>query len=232
MVSTYLPNNVEKSKKSGRELEIVNEILKCMNYKGELFLEPYFRHVKSFSNGDKYDVAMSVPHDVEVVGFLTKSHIKYQNGVVVRKKDFPKGLKNLKDLKGKHVIAFNNASKLLPDVGKHKHLFASYVENASQFQQSHMLLKKRVDAVIADGLIQMGHHKQAIEQKPEFKNIEVRFFGIFDPSPFHVAFKDKNLIKPFNECLKKLRSSGRHKFINKKYTFPYLKSLRGSYAEN
>lgn len=231
MVSSYFPNNVEKDKKSGRELEIVNETLKCMNYQSELFLEPYFRHIKSFSSGGKYDMAITVPHEVKVKGHLTDSHVYYQNGIVVRKEDFPKGLESLKDLKGKHVIAFNNASVLLPDVGKNKHLFASYAENASQFQQSVMLLKKRVDAIIADGLIQMGHHEKALRENPELRDKQIRFFGIFEPSPFHVAFKDKALAKKFNECLKELRSSGRHQFINKKYTIPYLKTLQGSYAE-
>ncbi len=232
VLAPYLPGNYEGKGVSGREYEIVESIFTCAKLKVQYDLQPYFRHIKTFESSDQsggYDGILCVPQSFKSSYFPTLSYIKYHNGVLARKDDFPKGLSTLKDLKGRHVATFVEGRKLISGLEENIDLFASYDETSDQKNHVKMLLKKRVDAVISDGLIFMNYHNRFVQETSDTEFPEVKFFKVFKPTTFKASFKKKEIRDRFNECYEKLAKNGTLDRIEKKHAKLYKKSLGDSY---
>lgn len=233
--AAYLPENVEVYEgdlPSGRDFEIFQKIMECTNTKFTIEIQPYMRHIKSFKNKKKYAGVMTVPETIELTpAKSTSPYVTYHNGVFVRKKDFPKGVQSLDDLKNKHVITFIGGKNILKGVKDKVDTFASYEESSSQYNHNEILVRKRADAVFTDGLIFMAHHSRLLKKKEKFKDIKVKFFSIFDTNKFKAIFKNHNLQKKFDSCNKKLSKNGELDKIEKKYVLKYAKSLGDQYLQ-
>jgi ABC-type amino acid transport substrate-binding protein len=230
IVAPYLPENVEMNGEEGRDLKIFKTILDCVGYDVKVDVQPYMRHVKSFLAEQKYAGIMTIPSGLTEIKNQTESYISYHNGVIVRAEDFPKGVKGLDSLKGKHVISFLGGKELLRGLKNKTDSFASYTETATQYRHNEMLMKGRVDGVFSDGLIFMAHQKRLLKKEPQWSKIKVKFYRIFSVNPFFAAFKDSKITKKFNSCLSKLNRSGALNVIERSFAGKYHSILGEEYS--
>lgn len=231
VVAPYLPENVELDGKTGRDIKIFKRILRCFNYDATIDVQPYMRHLKSYLTSGKYDAIMTLPGGQSNISNQTESYIAYHNGAIVRSEDFPQGVKNIKTLKGKHIISFLGGESLLKGLKNNTSHFASYTETGTQYHHNEMLMKNRVDAVFSDGLIFMAHQKRLLAKKPRWSSVKVKFYQIFSLNHFYAAFRDKTLTKQFNRCLNQLNKDGTLNSIEKSYTDKYHDILGDEYAK-
>lgn len=231
IVAPYLPENVERDGKSGRDLSIFKKIVECTGHSIQVDVQPYLRHVKSYLADEKYDGIMTLPSGQSSIQNQTNAYIAYNNGVIVRVEDFPKGVKNVTSLRGKHVISFLGGEYLLKGLKNKTKSFASYTETATQYRHNEMLMKKRVDAVFSDGLIFMAHQKRLLKKVPRWNKIKVKFYHIFSVNDFFASFKNPKITQAFNGCLEKLNKSGKLNKIERSYADKYHNILGDEYSK-
>lgn len=229
VVAPYLPENVESNGKEGRDVEVFTSITKCMGLEVKIDVQPYMRHLKSYLTNKRYDGIMTIPFTVSKIDHKTENYIAYNNGVIVRQKDFPNGVNSIEDLKSSHIISFLGSKSLLKGISKKLHLFASYTETATQFRHNEMLMKKRVDGVFSDGLIFMAHQKRLLKKEPRWRDTKVKFYSLFSLSHFSAAFRDEKLVPLFNKCLSDLKKANVLQNIEKKYADKYDEILGKEY---
>ncbi len=225
LVAPYMPENVEMDGKSGRDLMILTKILECAGYRPTFEIQPYLRHLKSYHNNSKYDGVATIPETDNEIKGKSLPYIAYHNGVIVRDEDFPNGITEVNNLKGKHIISFLGGELLLKGLKDKVPSFASYTETSKQYRHNEMLMKKRVDGVLSDGLIFMAHQRRLIENEPRWKNVKVKFYRIFSVNHFNVGFRDLKITKKFNYCLKKLNKDGSLNHIERSFADKYHGSL-------
>ena len=143
--------------------------------------------------------------------YYSDEYITYNN-IVVSINDFQ--INNLKDLKNKKIIAFQNATIYLGkefenEVKDNK----NYAEIANQEAQVASLMNGRTEVIVIDENIFKYYYKKS----KLFKQKSYKVYGIFSPTPYKIAFKDKKARDDFNEGLKILKSSGRYKEVFEKY---------------
>lgn len=230
LVAPFLPDNMEEKGTKGREAEILQLIFKCMELEVSIDLQPFVRHIRSFSN-NHFDGVLTVPSYVETSGFDTKNYVNYYNGAIVRQEDFPKGVDKVEDLAGKDVITFVDGKDLLNGIQGKTSIFSSYVETSDQKTHVEMLLKNRVHAVFGDGLIFTAFYKRLLKEKPEYKNIPIRFYGVFKATSFKASFKKESHRDKFNSCLERLSKDGSLNAVEKSYVNPNSHLLGPDYLE-
>ena len=198
-------------KKSGIELDILKKALNFKGYEVVPVFLPSARLTKTIKEG-KYDAYALVNENLGIKNvFLSNEYIKYEN-IVVSIIDF--NIKNINDLKGKSIIAFQNASIYL---GKEFESMSkgnkNYKELASQEAQVASLMNGRVDLIILDKKI----FQYYLKNSKLFKPSHYILYDIFPSTSYKVAFKDKEIRDDFNEGLKLMKSSGEYEKIIKKY---------------
>lgn len=206
------PYNIQESD-SGLELDIVREALGNEGYTISTKFVPFAR-VKRELMGKKVDGALTLTPACGIDAFYSDEHIVCEN-VVVTLEDRAFDIRTVDDLKDKHVVAFQDATRYLGD--NYAHMAKEnpdYKEVANQTLQINLLYSGRCDAIVLDKNIfryQRKHNTRVDTTQP------VHMWHIFGPSHFRVAFIDKRVRDDFNEGLKKLRNSGRYAEIVKKY---------------
>lgn len=230
VVAPYLPENVESDGQSGRDLKIFKTILNCAGYNLKVDVQPYMRHIKSYLADDQYQGIMTVPSGQSHIPHQTQSYISYHNGVIVRAEDFPKGVKGIQSLKGKHIISFLGGEGLLKGLQNNTKDFASYTETATQYRHNEMLMKGRVDGVFSDGLIFMAHQKRMIKKEPQWAKVKVKFYQIFSVNKFYASFKDSKITQKFDRCLSKLNTNGLLNDIERSFVDKYHSILGEEYS--
>lgn len=134
-------------------------------------------------------------------------------------------IKSVDDLKGKNVVAFQNAHKYLGDgfarvTSANRH----YQEVSNQEKQVLMLLQGRIDVAVMDENIFRFYQEKLISEGMVERSAEVDVFPLFPLTPFKAAFIDPKVRDAFNRGLATLRSSGRDKSIHRKYIEEYFSS--------
>ena len=148
--------------------------------------------------------------------------IEYHN-FAIGLENHPFPIEHISDLHGLSIIAFQKANIYL---GKE---FANavadnprYVELANQENQVHMLLKGRIDLAVMDQSIFQFYRSKLLSEGEASSDVQVRFYELFEPSRYRVAFADEDVRDSFNEGLKRLRDSGDYQAIYDKYTRDYF----------
>lgn len=196
---------------SGIEYEIISEVLELKGYKMKSSFVPFARLFKTVEQLN-YDAVATVKEISLSKGvYYSDEYITYNN-IVVSINDFQ--INNLKDLKNKKIIAFQNATIYLGkefenEVKNNK----NYAEIANQEAQVASLMNGRTEVIVIDENIFKYYYKKSklFKQKP------YKVYRIFSPTPYKIAFKDKKARDDFNEGLKILKSSGRYKEVFEKY---------------
>lgn len=206
------PYNIPETK-SGMELDIVREALKDKGYTIRPKYVPFAR-VKRALKYKEVDGALTINPDSGIEAFYSDGHIVCEN-VVISLKENSFNIKDVNGLKGKSILAFQDATLYLgkdfASMAKQNH---EYREIPKQQLQINLLYSNRVDTVVLDKNI-FYYHRQHNHVVDTSKPIDM--WHIFPPTPFSVAFVDEKVRDDFNEGLKELRNSGRYDEIVKKY---------------
>jgi polar amino acid transport system substrate-binding protein len=206
------PYNIPETK-SGIELDIVREALKNKGYAIKIKYVPFAR-VKKELKDQTVDGALTINPDSGIEAFYSDEHIVCEN-VVISLKENKFNIKDVNGLKGKSVLAFQDATIYLgKDFASMAKQNRKYREIPKQELQVNLLYSNRVDTIVLDKNIfyYYRRHNQMVDTS---KPIDV--WHIFPPTPFSVAFIDEKVRDDFNEGLKELRKSGRYEEIVKKY---------------
>lgn len=206
------PYNIPETN-SGIELDVVREALGLKGYTIVPKYVPFARRSLELLE-KRVDGVLTINTSSGIEAFYSDEHITCENVVVSLKK---KGLKvaTVQDLKGKSVVAFQEATVYLGEA------FASmakenpkYRELAKQQLQLNLLYGDRVDCIVLDRYIFL-YLKEKNRRVDTTQPVDVAH--IFEPTPFRVAFSSRKVKDDFNEGLKKLRESGRYDEIIKGY---------------
>jgi polar amino acid transport system substrate-binding protein len=132
-------------------------------------------------------------------------------------------IRNVGDLKGKSVIAFQNAEKYLgEDFRRAIAGNPNYKEMAQQEAQTHMLLLHRTDVVVMDESIFRYYREKLIAERKADRAQEYVAFDIFPPTPYKAAFIDRKVRDDFNKGIAAMRKDGRYEAIYRKYAERYF----------
>lgn len=207
----------------GRDSEIVATVLEQCGYQPQFQVLPFGRHLRSFSDLPTVDAVTTVSDDQSLPGYASLAYVWYQNGASMLESSESKPY-SVGQLRGLRVVAFANAAEILGI----EHLigtFSEYQELANQRLHSSMLYFRRVDVVLSDGLIFSEINKRLAEDPKFASRFDMRepilFTPLFDPEPYHMVFRDKNVRDNFDRCFRKLEGQGVIRSINVKYVDKY-----------
>ncbi len=198
---------------SGIEMDIVREALGGKGYVIQAKYVPFGRVKRELMDGE-VDAALTINPDSGIEAFYSDEHLICQNVVVTLQKNHFR-IRSVDDLKERSVLAFQDARLYL---GKAFASMAShndrYKEIAKQELQINLLYTDRVDAIVLDKNI-FSYYRNRNDMVDVSQPVDV--WQIFPPTPFRVAFMNRQVRDDFNEGLKRLRESGRYDEIVRKY---------------
>ena len=206
------PYNIPETN-SGIELDIVREALGMKGYAIVPKYVPFARRNLELLE-KRVDGVLTINTSSGVDAYYSDEHLVCENVVVSLKK---KGFKfeKAQDLKGKSVVAFQEATIYLgEDFAAMAKENPKYRELAKQQLQINLLYGDRVDAIVLDRNIFL-YLKERNRKVDTTQPVDMAF--IFKPTPFRVAFSSKKVRDDFNEGLRKLRESGRYEEIVEGY---------------
>ncbi len=215
---------------SGREAEIVTEVMAHCGHEVEYVVQPFTRHWASFEGGAG-DAVMTVPLGMPMAGAQSAPYISYQNGVsylTSSGSDFAA----LDDLAGLSIAAFEGASGILPGLADAQGSFGSYREMADQKTQSKLLFGGRVDGILGDGMLFAAYAaslRDAGSASGVDANQELEFRAIFEPSNYAMNFRDPDMSVAFDRCFSELEANGTIAAINTKWIDKYRDTLENNY---
>lgn len=216
----------------GRDIEIVDHTLSACGYGTNFIIQPFGRHLWSFKYLEKADGVMTVPLGNSMPGFSTAAYIWYQNGAFYDATE-QDAIETVDDLKGLNVVTFQNGPEILGLEEKVDDL-GSIMTIADQTIHSRLLLKGRVDAILADGLIVAEVNQRIVDDSEQSERLLVKqsrleFAPIFVPAPYKMVFKDPAVADAFDRCFDELFQDGVISGISEQYTEKHRNQLRHRY---
>ena len=217
-ISFSIPPYVILENDSGLELDIIKA---AFSVTGHDVIPRYMPLDRSFKLYEKKDLdgVINVKKGM-VKGHYSGDVITFQNcAITLRKKAFK--IDSIADLKGKRVVAFQNAKKLLgipfsEVIGG----LAYYHEVARQRLQINMLFLDRTDAVILDRNI-FGYFRRKVYESLDIPQSiiaqKVVYHCVFKPAKYKIAFHDGMLRDDFDKGLKVIRDNGTYDNIQRSY---------------
>lgn len=192
---------------SGVEVELLAMVAERAGWELHPLPMPYARIRVAYVGDPEIDAAAPVLESYRLPGTLSKPFIRFQNvartlsgsGIV---------LHSLDDLRGRHILAFQNARDSLGP--RFAAIVATpgtdYAEQANQMLPLRMLGAGRVDIVIAERRIldYFGHLPETgLDPAAAFVD-----YPLFPPSDYSVAFHDRALAEAFDRALAASRADG------------------------
>lgn len=215
---------------TGREAEIITEVMSRCGHDVTFKVQPFTRHWKSYEAG-KGDGVTTVPAGMPLPGAQSQTYIQYQNGVS-NLEGSGASFADIGSLADHTVIAFMGASEILPGLKAASESFKSYKEAADQIVQSRMIFAQRVDAVIGDGMIFAEFNRQLLDNASDLPfdpTQAVQFQATFDPSNYAMNFRDPALTADFDRCFEEAQADGTIAQINKAWVEKYRTTLGSQY---
>jgi hypothetical protein len=226
VAAALLPPHMDEQGE-GRGAHIIRAIVQdCAGERVRFAVFPFPRQWRAYQ--DRHlDAADTVASAVALPGFASADYIALQNGATVLATAAP--VERVADLAGRRAVIFPHGAAILGLAGVH---FAQLVERADQLEHSRLLFAKKVDVVVADGLIVAEYNRrlrEATRPLPFDPAQPVRFRAIFPPSAYHMVFRDKSLQQRFDRCLHTIEQEGRIAAINRRYVERYRDTVDGQY---
>ncbi|WP_281560021.1 transporter substrate-binding domain-containing protein [Thalassomonas sp. RHCl1] len=138
--------------------------------------------------------------------------------ISLKQQDFT--IEAMADLKDKRVLAFQDASKIFPDLGWLHKANPLYQEMANQESQVALLFKQRVDLIVLDRSI-FYYWRNSINYVNTGAGVTFHELSSISAmevdSPTQTVFKDKTLRDDFNFGLQRLRDTGLYQKIVSRY---------------
>jgi polar amino acid transport system substrate-binding protein len=148
--------------------------------------------------------------------------MQYHNrAFVLKSRNLP--IRNLGDLKGKSIAAFQGADKYLGE--EFRRVIAGnskYNEMAQQEAQTQMLLLGRVEVAVMDESIFRFYRQKLIAEGKVDKAWDYLGLELFPPTPYKAAFIDAKVRDDFNKRIAAMRKDGRYAAVYRKYTEQYF----------
>lgn len=192
---------------TGLDYEIVKTILQREGIEAEFELYSYSRLLKLFSE-KKLDMAS--PVGVPYPGAFYSQPYFTVLDVVVTKSTSPLSINSLKDLEGKTIVAYQQASEVLgPDFAATVKK-AHYLEEADRVQQFELLMNDRVQLMIGDTKV------LAYYANKHYGAGSIKTHQILPPVDYPAAFWSSELQAKFNSGLLHLTESGEFDRIHAK----------------
>jgi polar amino acid transport system substrate-binding protein len=200
LVGVEKPPYIQLKSQTGYELELLKAVSKTMGYKSKFIHVPNGRLLDLFMAGQADLV--SLQRNTPPGYYATEPYINYQNSLIVRK-DLAKELTSLSDLAGLRVIAFQNATQVLPEeyaaaISK----TSSYLEVVEQHQLPALLLKNRVDVLVMDRNIFWHYYRQTALDDNSLKII-----NFFQPNSYYMLARSPEVAARFNKALTEIKRS-------------------------
>ena len=209
----------------GIVVDIVRKALGRHGHEVEPVLLPIGRGFLMFAQG-KVDGTAIIKRNSGLEAHYSEPFMQYNNKVItLRERDL--AIDELADLKGKRLIAFQNAHKYLGEAfGRIVAGNPGYKEMGNQKTQALMLLKGRVDAVIMDEAIFRYYRQQLIHEGRVTGEQALASFDLFPPTKYRCAFVDPAIRDDFNAGLRAIRADGTYDAIFERYTERYFEVAR------
>src|SRR5450756_814170 len=212
LVPPYMNEN-----RTGREADIITAALGMGDRKPvaperiQFIVEPFSRHWFSYQNDKRFAVVATVPGFLELEGYKLKYYIMYRNGIGSFASSDPIDLAHLR---GKRVVTFPGASRVIPELGSlPKDFFALFVEREHQRDHSEMLIRGQVDAVIADAMIFAHYNGMVLGGRGP----SPVFTDAFAPTCYVMVFRNAEYRDVFDSGLAKMIESGQLRRIDERY---------------
>lgn len=190
---------------TGVDYEIVKAILHREGIDAEFELYGYNRLLKMFSER-KLDMAspVAVPYPA---AFYSQPYFSLLD-VVVNKSTKPMTIRSMKDLTGKTIVAYQQASEVLgPDFSAIVKT-AHYLEEADRAKQFELLMNDRVQLMVGDMKV-LNYYADK-----NYGHGTLQIHKIFPPVDYPAAFWSSELQAKFNSGLLHLKESGEFQRIH------------------
>lgn len=218
--SQYTPPYVFENG-SGIVVDIVRAALEPSGYKVVPVYVPIGRGFKMFADKD-VDGTTIIQESSGLQAHYSDLFMQYHN------RAFSLGsrrlaIRGIKDLQGKTVIGFQNATKYL---GAEFAAVASqnpkYKELAQQEAQAFMVLDGRADVAVMDESIFKFYRLKLVAEGKVASTVDYDAAEIFPPTPYKAAFNDPAIRDQFNAGIAAMKADGRYDAIYGKYVEQYF----------
>lgn len=214
------PPYVMDNARSGIEIDIVRAALKPKGYTFSVRQMPYGKLPDAIAKNGVDAAATVVKMDDGT--YYSENYISFKNAAITKKSAGMK-IDSIADLKGKSIVAWQNAYE---DLGpEFQALFspkvkepyrAKYREIANQKKQVEMFWKGEADVIVIDESVMLWFTKE-LAQKVDTSAALV-YHKIFPAETlFRISFKRERVRDDFNAGLKEIRASGLYQKICDKY---------------
>ncbi len=198
----------------GLQLDIVRSALKALNKEVHFIHVPFGRTVTTYQRLNADGIVTVLPDYQHPNLFISRPFITYQN-VAVSLMENKFSIKDISDLSGKSMVAFQNAKKYLGEkFNKVIRYSMDYREVAEQIKQIDMLFLHRTEVVILDINIfkYLLKHETSRRYSQPYK---VHY--IFNERQYSAAFKSEDIRDLFDQGIKKIKEEGTYQIIVDKY---------------
>jgi ABC-type amino acid transport substrate-binding protein len=198
---------------NGRIGDVIRATLARCGHQVRFTMVPFGRHWKEYKDSTAFDGLATAEAGQSFPGFSTRPFMHLQDGATVMAARGLQEVSTVSDLKGRHVVAFPNASEIL-GIERDVPAFASYAERSNRYDQIRPLFADRVDAILADGLITAHFIGVLADEARAGREPEIDpsrrpvFRRIFQAGPQRLYFRDQTVAADFDRCFRQLLSEG------------------------
>lgn len=214
LVGMHKPPYIDTERDQGYELELLRLVAQQMQRTVEFKHAPNQRLLDLLKKGEgdiatlQSSAASAVPDPKLVYGC---SYIRYQNVAVTLHRNRLL-IKQITDLSGLSIMAFQNAARLLPlQYQKTIQNSPDYRETIEQRTQVEMLQKNRVQVIVLDINIFNFYNELYPDAAPTY------IHRLFAPTLYRTAFRDGVLAHQFDEALTRVQQSQAYSDLQLKY---------------
>jgi polar amino acid transport system substrate-binding protein len=214
------PPHVMDGAKAGIEIEIVRAALKETGYTFTTRQLPYGQLADAVVKGNVDAAATVISRDDGT--FYSDNYITFHN-VAITKKSSGIELKAVAELKGRSILAWENAWEALGP--EFQVLFSpkvkepyrkKYMEIADQKEQVEKFWSGKAEVIVIDESIMRWFSNELRHEVVQSQALE--YHRIFSPNTeYRVSFKSEKVRNDFNEGLREIRSNGVYEGLYDKY---------------
>lgn len=208
------PPYVIEESGEGIQLDLLRSAFKEADFTLSFIHIPFGRGPTGYQQFNA-DGILTVPPDFSFPAmYISQPYIYYQNiAVSLLENDF--SIKEISDLSGKDIIAFQNAKKYLgEEYNSAATSFMNYREVPEQEKQIELLFLHRTDVIILDISIFKRYLKTHADSELT-KPFKVHY--IFGERPYSAGFRTAEMRDAFDKNIKEMRENGTYQLIIDKY---------------
>ncbi|WP_255501000.1 ABC transporter substrate-binding protein [Mitsuaria sp. WAJ17] len=202
---------------SGIEVDVFREALAYKGFHLKPLFYPFARVPRAFKTGEVDATMTDLGEDLGVHGgHYGDSAVLYDN-VLISLQSRRLRIQKPEDLAGLSVISFQGALRRFPDWLEPVHHAGRLVEINDQALQVRTLMRGRYDLVLSDRSIFRYFSLQLQREGETLLPVTEHVFTVANPNDYRPVFRSARVRDGFNEGLRWLRSTGRHKAIYERY---------------